>query len=212
MGGPFFDVLLRLLFLKNKKKYIKNNPFDFIAIIPLDSVFQFARFLKVLRLTVLFKKTPVFHILQTNGLNKVITMMVILIIFSAIPITVLEPGIQTFTDGIWWAVVTATTVGYGDISPITTTGRVIAVLLMIFGIGLIGMVTSSIATYFIKTNDSKEIQPPNPNPTVDYVKGQLDNYQNLSDHDFERLLFLVSSLRNENKLTQNKSWERVLTH
>ena len=59
-----------------------------------------------------------------------------------------------FSTAIWWAITTATTVGYGDIAPTTPVGRVAAVLLMLVGIGLIGVITSSITDYF--SQDSKD--------------------------------------------------------
>ncbi|GJN98432.1 hypothetical protein NJB1907f44_00590 [Mycobacterium marinum] len=51
---------------------------------------------------------------------------------------------------MWWAITTVTTVGYGDLYPITVTGRVIAVLLMIGGISLIGVVTASLASWIVQ--------------------------------------------------------------
>jgi voltage-gated potassium channel len=51
---------------------------------------------------------------------------------------------------MWWAISTVTTVGYGDRYPITVTGRVIAVLLMIGGISLIGVVTASLASWIVQ--------------------------------------------------------------
>ncbi|WP_172900731.1 potassium channel family protein, partial [Mycobacterium ulcerans] len=51
---------------------------------------------------------------------------------------------------VWWAITTVTTVGYGDLYPITVTGRVIAVLLMIGGISLIGVVTASLASWIVQ--------------------------------------------------------------
>ena len=59
-------------------------------------------------------------------------------------------GVSSFGDALWWAVVTATTVGYGDLSPVTSTGRVIAVVLMFVGIGVIGAFTATIASWFIE--------------------------------------------------------------
>lgn len=58
-------------------------------------------------------------------------------------------NITTFGDAIWWAATTVTTVGYGDRFPVTTEGRVIAVGLMIVGIGLVGAVTASVAAWMV---------------------------------------------------------------
>lgn len=56
---------------------------------------------------------------------------------------------------MWWALVTVTTVGYGDKFPVTSGGRGVAVVLMLLGIGLIGILTASVASYFVesKAND-----------------------------------------------------------
>ena len=62
---------------------------------------------------------------------------------------VTEPQIETFGDGIWWALVTVTTVGYGDITPLTTTGRIVAAGLMFIGLGLIATVTAIVSAKFI---------------------------------------------------------------
>ena len=55
----------------------------------------------------------------------------------------------TLPDALWWAVTTVTTVGYGDRYPTTTTGRLIAVGLMVVGIALPGVVTATIAAWFL---------------------------------------------------------------
>ena len=57
--------------------------------------------------------------------------------------------ITSFRRAVWWAVVTTTTVGYGDYTPITPVGRAIAILLMILGIGLIGTVSATVAAWFV---------------------------------------------------------------
>lgn len=63
-----------------------------------------------------------------------------------------EPGahITDFGEALWWSVTTITTVGYGDLTPVTTTGRVIAVLLMIGGITLVGSITATLASWIVE--------------------------------------------------------------
>ncbi len=58
--------------------------------------------------------------------------------------------INSFGKALWWSITTVTTVGYGDVYPITNTGRVIAVLLMIGGISLVGVVTAALASWIIE--------------------------------------------------------------
>jgi voltage-gated potassium channel len=81
-------------------------------------------------------------------------------------------NIHDYPDALWWAIVTVTTVGYGDRYPVTEGGRVVAVILMLVGIGLIGVLTATVASVFIKehTDDTKE----------EFKKGHADLGQQLS--------------------------------
>jgi voltage-gated potassium channel len=58
--------------------------------------------------------------------------------------------ISTFGDAVWWAFETITTVGYGDYYPVTITGRIVAVGLMVGGIALIGVVTATLASWIVQ--------------------------------------------------------------
>jgi voltage-gated potassium channel len=84
------------------------------------------------------------------------------------------PGsnIHSYPNALWWAIVTVTTVGYGDRFPVTEGGRVVATVLMLIGIGLIGVLTATVASVFIKehTDENKEV----------YRKGHADLGQQLS--------------------------------
>lgn len=57
--------------------------------------------------------------------------------------------IKNFGDALWWAIVTVTTVGYGDKFPVSAGGRGVAVVLMLVGIGLLGVLTAAVASYFV---------------------------------------------------------------
>jgi voltage-gated potassium channel len=63
-----------------------------------------------------------------------------------------QPGakITSFGKALWWAVATVTTVGYGDLYPVTVPGRLVAALLMIGGISLLGVVTASLASWIVQ--------------------------------------------------------------
>jgi voltage-gated potassium channel len=81
-------------------------------------------------------------------------------------------NIHTYPDALWWAIVTVTTVGYGDRYPVSAGGRAVAVVLMLVGIGLIGVLTATVASVFIKehTDANKE----------EFKKGHADLGQQLS--------------------------------
>lgn len=72
------------------------------------------------------------------------------------------PGatIRTFGDAMWWAVSTITTVGYGDVTPVTPGGRTIASLLMIMGLALLGSVTGSFSSWLLQVFTREDEEPP----------------------------------------------------
>jgi voltage-gated potassium channel len=81
------------------------------------------------------------------------------VLLGALGIFAVESGrnqtIGGFGDALWWAVVTATTVGYGDVSPVTLEGRLIAVVLMVMGIGVIGVFTATVASFFFAEHEAE---------------------------------------------------------
>jgi voltage-gated potassium channel len=63
-----------------------------------------------------------------------------------------------FFEGLWWAIVTVTTVGYGDIAPTTIWGRIVGVALMITGLGVISTLAAAVAAYFVSQDEGDEFQ------------------------------------------------------
>ena len=64
-----------------------------------------------------------------------------------------ESTIRSFPDALWWSVVTITTVGYGDMTPLTQTGRAIAFILMVAGVGLFGGLTANLASLLVREDN-----------------------------------------------------------
>jgi voltage-gated potassium channel len=86
--------------------------------------------------------------------HYVLLTTIVILGVGAVGIFAVEHGenrsIQSLGDALWWAVVTTTTVGYGDVSPVTAEGRLIAVALMVVGIGFIGVLTATITSLFME--------------------------------------------------------------
>lgn len=169
------DYFIRLFNCKDKKQFFISNIFDLLAIIPFNSFFRAFRFARLLKLTrlarlmriasiiVLFKRllARTDGFIRTNGFIYIIYLTITTMVLGSFGIYYFELGktVESFGDALWWSFVTATTVGYGDISPVTIPGRIIAAILMLTGIGFIGMLTGTISTFFInkkRTNFSHQ--------------------------------------------------------
>lgn len=159
------DYFIRLGRAKDKWKFFKNNIFDLLSIIPateISSVFRLARIgrllrllkvLRVLRLVGLAGRLEKF--LKINGLLYYLYASIIVVLITSSLYCISEK--VSFSTALWWSIVTSTTVGYGDISPTTLIGKLAAVINMLIGIGLIGMLTSSITGYFDKSSDNNDV-------------------------------------------------------
>ena len=98
-------------------------------------------------------------ILTGRGLHVVLLATIAVVVGSAGLVAVFERdsggSIKDFGDAIWWAMATVTTVGYGDVLPITPEGRGIAVFLMVIGIVFYSILTANVAAYFVGSKEEK---------------------------------------------------------
>ena len=206
------DYFYRLIIAKNKILFVRNNVFDLVAILPFDKVFRLARLARLARVTRfsrLIKLSKLARVaalsgkisgnvravFRTNGLQYMIAFTGFSIVLGALSIMALEPKMTKFGDALWWALVTATTVGYGDISPETSGGRIVAGILMIVGIGLIGMITGSIATFFVgKLVGKSEEKPSYSSVHTSMIKEKIDNIETLDPDDLFILLGNIKTL------------------
>jgi voltage-gated potassium channel len=154
------DYGVRLSLAPNRWHWFIRHLIDF-AIVTLP----FARPLRLLRLLVLIEVLQKAVGDAFRGRIVVYTVSgVVLLIYTA-SLAVFEKErylhgatINSFGKAVWWSITTVTTVGYGDVYPVTNAGRVIAVLLMIGGISLVGVVTASLASWIIQCVAQEESQ------------------------------------------------------
>ena len=93
--------------------------------------------------------------LHRENLFRLMGVIVVLVVLGAAGLTYFEEN-RPFPDALWWAIVTLTTVGFGDISPTSLGGRLIGVVIMFFGIGVLGTFTATIAGVFVEKRLRKE--------------------------------------------------------
>lgn len=201
-----FDYIVRLIISEDRVKFIKNNKIDLISIIPFNSIFQslrmfkfakalkLAKLAKVLRLTVLIYKfkNRADKFFKTNNFQYILIITVITVFIGAFSISIVEN--KSFSDSLWWSFVTTTTVGYGDISPATNAGRIIASILMLVGIGFVGMLTGTIATYFL--NDKRKDKAYKAE-VIGTIQERLNDFESLSKDDLEDMHRILISLKAE---------------
>jgi voltage-gated potassium channel len=189
------DYFIRLGLSTDRRAFVRANVVELLAILPADQ-FRVLRLLRLLRLVrAVSVLTRVMRdlrgIRETNGLGWVLLVAGGVISASAVAVRFLEPTITTWSDAFWWATVTATTVGYGDISPETSAARVVAVVLMLVGIGTIGMLTASIATYFLGGG------PKPSSPHIQHLQDLLNRWDELSQADREAAVELLRLVAQE---------------
>ena len=98
--------------------------------------------------------------LHRENLHRILLALVVMGLLAALGLWVLEgdagAGKGSFADWLWWSIVTLTTVGYGDITPMTPLGRLIGIFLMFCGIGVLSMLTATIAGFFVEMRLKRE--------------------------------------------------------
>jgi len=164
--GFFLSETLLLSYLvQDTRSYLKGNWVNVLIIVfgcPIVwEIFPHAAGLRALRLIIMLTlfvhmSATVKQILSRHHLGSTLIASFFIIIMAGTIMSVIDPNVDTPLDGIWWAWVTVTTVGYGDIVPGSTAGRLFGSLLILMGIGLFTMLTASFASFFM-AEDEKDI-------------------------------------------------------
>jgi voltage-gated potassium channel len=148
----------RILAARSRRDYFRGHWIDLVALVPPIRVARVLRLLRLLRLVRAF--AGIYRAgMHVNGLARhkgfawlLLAWLGVMVVCSAW-LYIAEHGVNKAVDNpfdaLWWGVVTLTTVGYGDVTPVTTEGRIAAMVLMLLGIGLFGAITATITSYLL---------------------------------------------------------------
>jgi len=158
------ETALLCLLVRNRLNYLLANWMNLVIIFagfpivwnntPLIGALRNLRLLLMIVLVMGLSKT-LRRFLMRNRLGTTLGIALVVVILSGILITRIEPAMGSIWDGIWWAWVTVFTVGYGDIAPHSPPGRLFAGLLILFGVGLISLLTANLAAFLIGSEVEK---------------------------------------------------------
>jgi voltage-gated potassium channel len=148
------DLTIRVAFADRKLRWMLTHPLDVLAVL-----LPAFRPLKILAVIGDQRFRADKQVVRTT--RAVVVAAVLLIWVCSVAVLAAERGkagssIETLGDAIWWAFVTIATVGYGDMVPVTTAGRVIGVVLMVVGLGLVAIITASVASWFVANSRGPE--------------------------------------------------------
>jgi voltage-gated potassium channel len=164
------EYLVKLYLAPSRRRFFTHHLVD-LALVALP-MFRPLRALRLGRLVNLARVAVILFtglgrvrgILSHRGLHFVFLAVLVIVFACSAMVLGFEQdahgsNIDNYGEALWWAIVTVTTVGYGDRYPVSAGGRGVAVVLMLVGIGLIGVVTASVASYFIeeKVDEQKTI-------------------------------------------------------
>jgi voltage-gated potassium channel len=166
------EYAIKLYLAPDRWRFFKRNLPDLIIVaVPMLRplrVLRSVRLLRLLRLArlVAFATEGVGEarsILRRRGLSWVLLIVLVVNLVAAALVLTFERdmpngNIHNYPDALWWAVTTITTVGYGDRFPMSAAGRGVAVVLMVSGIALFGIITASIAAYFVEQQADQQDQ------------------------------------------------------
>ncbi len=157
----FLDFLVQLKRADNRWRYFFTwGWLDLLSSIPVIDLFRWGRVVRIVRLVRLLRMLRAGRALSAvvlerraqSGVLSAGLIAALLIVVASLGVLHAEAGgggnIHTAEDALWWSVTTITTVGYGDRFPVTAEGRLIAVFLMVAGIGLFGTLSGLLAAWF----------------------------------------------------------------
>jgi len=157
------ELTLMLWLVDNPVRHLKQNWLSLLIVIigiplTLDAVSFNAVSLRALRLLLFFGilfrlSADLRSVLGRHNLGVTLLVALGFLVLAAFLISGLDPAFKNPVDGFWWAWVTMTTVGYGDLVPTTIEGRLVGMVLILVGIAIFSMLTASFSVFFIEKDE-----------------------------------------------------------
>jgi voltage-gated potassium channel len=184
------DLAITFVLDPNKRSFPRRNILNIVTV-----VLPMFRALRILRIFTggVWVSRKGNGILTRSAIASAVAATVLICFIGSLMILNAERGaskatIVSFWDAMWWSAETVTTVGYGDLSPVTGVGRVIAVLLMIGGISLVGVVTATLASWIIQRVAEEETANQALTAAgIDALRSDFDQRLDKLSNDIERL-------------------------
>jgi voltage-gated potassium channel len=212
------DFSFRVRRSAKRSRYIMNHWYEIPAMLPLilyasaDTSTLAGQVVEQFRAFAFFRLVRLYYILtliQGSRFVLLSAFSIITIVFGALGVYLTEaqyPGanIKSLSDAFWWAVETVSTVGYGDVYPVTPEGRIIGIFVMFAGIGILATFITALGSKLIefKLNEAatkeKKIEPIRndlPTKTKELIMDQIERVETLDDKDFDALIAMLTNIR-----------------
>ena len=215
-----FDFSVRVKASKNGPRYALKHCYEIPAMIPLivfalfedplilGAAVRSIRFVRLLRLVRLFRLVNLFRAAEHWKLSTFLYLVIILaasVIFGAIAIMAVEENNEKITDlddALWFAVTTITISGFGDVVPMTTPGRIVAIILSFIGLGIILGFIANVGSGLITSRLNKRQNVLNEESKASIIR-KINSLEQLQEEEFTELISLISGLREQSRTIKN---------
>jgi len=161
------EMVVLLSLVQHRLNYLKRNWMKVVIIVvglpiiweqtPLVGILRGLQLLLMLRLMLPWWDTSV-HFLSRNRLGTTLFTAFVTTTLAGVLMAAIDPAYKNPWVGIWWAWQTVTTVGYGDIVPVSFAGRLLAIVLMLLGIAFLSLLTANFSAYFISRGTNQVVK------------------------------------------------------
>jgi voltage-gated potassium channel len=174
------EIVVMLAVVPDRRAWLRAHPLE-VAIVVLTPpvlpaglqaarVFRLLRLLRLLRLAALTRR-----LLSTEGIRDAAVLVLVTVLGGGAAYAAVEKAQHlSGWDGVWWAMTTVTTVGYGDSYPRTDVGRVIAIIVMLVGIGFVAVLTAAAAERFLRAQREEHAELRGVEERLDQILQRLE--------------------------------------